>query len=259
MKTLTLFGVIVLLCASCTVTTTKQTAGTGSVDRHGARSANEVYSRGETAVRVADYAGAVAQFAEFIRRFPADSRHGHALLGKGYADYKLGNSDTAVDSANTFIQSYKIHPLRDYAFYLRGLARYSEGIERLQNNEPVSNNRAVMAREAFDSFSQLVRNYPNSQYHEDSRIRMEVLFNKLAEHELAQAKNALEQEKSGDAIARAEYIIKHYMRTDAAREAYAVMINAFEAQGDLLTANSLRKKFAQELTEHQPADSGQGS
>ncbi len=256
MNKLALLGLVVLLCTSC-VSTPKTEPGSADV-RQGSVAANSpiaIYSRGQKAIDNGNYREALEYFTSLRKKFPKDKTTPQALLGSGYAYYKLGDNDAAVETSNAFIQTYENHSLIDYAYYLRGLARYSEGIEQLQNRQLSGNARTGMARKSFESFAELVRRFPNSKYSQDSRIRMEVLHSKLAEHELKLAKNALSFNKYKEAIARAEYLIKNYARAEAAPEAYSVMIEAFTAQGDLVQAYDVRKALKRKFPDYHHTES----
>ncbi len=252
MKITALICIVALLSSACATSPISQhnNAQLGSgINPNKTLNSNDnkiqaMYRLAQTAISEEKFALAEQQFSAFINSYPDDSRLPNALLGKAYAQYKLGENNAASRSAETFIKTFSNHSLMDYAHYLKGLTRYSIGIEYLQNNELVGNIRHNYAREAFGSFQYLVQNYPRSRYVGDSRLRMEVLFNKLAEYELLRAKDALEIGKNRDAIARAEYIIEHYSKTHVTQEAYLIMIRAYEADGDSGAAKQLREQFA---------------
>lgn len=251
MNKLTLLGLVVLLCASCSSTPKTEPDDIGvKPTLADAKSPMGIYTRGQDATSNGKYREALEYFTRLRQEFPKDKTMPQALLGSGYAHYKLGNNDATVEASNAFIQTYEKHSLVDYAHYLRGLARYNEGIEQLQNEHLSGNARTSLARKSFESFSGLVRRFPNSKYNQDSRIRMEVLHSKLAEHELKLAKDALAIDKYKEAIARADYIIKHYSRSESAPEAYSVMINAFTAQGELVKAYDVRKALNHKYPDH---------
>ncbi|NOX27602.1 MAG: outer membrane protein assembly factor BamD [Gammaproteobacteria bacterium] len=170
------------------------------------KSANQVFSRTKCDQPRSILASTHILSRHYIDNFPTDQRIPQALLSIAYAHYQLGGVESSAKITSNFIEPKKSYALLDYAFYLHGLARYSAGIKKLQSNEVVSNNRDSLAREAFESFLQVVAYYPNSQYHEDSRTRMEALFNSLADNKLVLAKRVSEQDKNHEAIARAEYI-----------------------------------------------------
>lgn len=218
-----------------------------------------IYAHGQGAVDSGDYDEALEQFTRLRKQYPKDKSAPQALLGSGYAHYKLGDSESAVETSNAFIQTYPDHSLVDYAYYLRGLARYNDGLRQLQNRDLTGNTRTTMARKAFESFAELVRRYPNSKYNQDSRIRMEVLHSKLAEHEISAARTALSFNKYKEAIARAEYVIKNYSRSESTPEAYSVMIDAFTAQGDLVNAADVRKALKRKYPDYQHIASNSNS
>ena len=257
---LVLLGLIVLLCTSCSSTPKTEP---DSVDVKpslaDAKSPMGIYTRGQNATSNGKYREALEHFTRLRQQFPKDKTTPQALLGSGYAHYKLGDNDAAVEASNAFIQTYEKHSLVDYAYYLRGLARYNEGIEQLQNNQLSGNARTTLARKSFESFAELARRFPNSKYNQDSRIRMEVLHSKLAEYELKLAKSALTFNKHKEAIARSEYIIKNYARSESVPEAYSVMIEAFTAQGDLVQAYDVRKALARKHPDYHHTESERAS
>lgn len=259
MKIFTLSCFILIFCTACANSQTLSSLQPEISLTNGVESADKTYSRGKNAIGLGQYTPALKHFAALIDNFPTDPRIPQALLSIAYAHYQLGDVESSIKITSNFIGSKKNHALLDYAFYLHGLARYSAGIKKLQSNEVVSNNRDNLAREAFESFLQVVRHYPNSQYHEDSRVRMEALFSSLADNELVLAKRALEQNKNHEAIARSEYITQHYNRTNAALEAYTIMIDAFEAEGKQTKADALRKSLSQREIDHQHLNTKQDS
>jgi len=257
---LSLLGSVLFFCVSCSSTPgTKPTSPTSGQIVAAENPAMALYTRGQSAVSDGKYSEALAQFTRVRKQFPEDKTAPQALLGSGYAHFKLGDSEAAVDASNAFIQTYPQHSLIDYAYYLRGLARYSNGLKQLQNRDLTGNARTTVARKAFESFSELVRRFPNSKYNQDARIRMEVLHSKLAEHEIKLAKNALSFNKYKEAIARSEYIIKNYARSETAPEAYSVMIEALTAQGDLINANDVRKALNRKYPDYRHVNSDRTS
>lgn len=259
MKIFILGCIILVFCSACASGQTLSPIKTGTTLVDTAESADQTYSRGRNAISLGQHASAIDHFTMLIDHYPTDKRIPQALLNIAYAHYQLGDLESSAKITRIFIASKKNHELLDYAFYLHGLARYSAGIKKLQSNEVVGNNRDNLAREAFESFLHVVRYYPNSQYHEDSRVRMEALFNILANNELVLAKRALEQDNSHEAIARSKYITQHYARTDAALEAYNIMIDAFEAQGKQTQADAMRESLLQREIDHQHLKNKQDS
>jgi len=257
---LTLLGLAALLCVSCSSTPNTAPSNTGSEpDLTAGNTAMAIYARGQNAVDNGNFREALNQFTRLRTQFPEDKTTPQALLGSGYAHYKLGDSNAAVEASNAFIQTYANHSLIDYAYYLRGLARYNDGIKQLQSSQLTGNARTAIARKAFASFAELVRRHPNSKYNQDARIRMEVLHSKLAEHEIKLAKTALSFNKYKEAIARAEYIIKNYTRSESTPEAYSVMIEAFTAQGSLVQASDVRQALKRKYPDYRHTTSAHTS
>lgn len=259
MNRLTLLGIVLCFCVSCASTPREPVDANSGQDLPPANSARAIYSLGQEAIGKGDYRQALEHFTTVRRQFPEDASAPQALLGSGYAHYKLGDNDAAVETSNAFIQTYNNHSLVDYAYYLRGLARYGEGIAQLQGEQLTDNNHADAARKAFEYFAELVRRFPHSKYNQDARVRMEFLHSNLAEYELQLAKKALSLNKFREAIARSEYIIKNYARAEAAPEAYSVMIESFTAQGELVKASDVRKALARKFPDYRYTGSTRSS
>lgn len=253
-----LLGVALSVCVSCS-TTPEAPSGANPEPRAPSNSASGAFTQGQIAIKDGDYRQAIEHFSRLRQEFPEDMAAPQALLGSGYAHYKMGNNDAAVDTSNAFIQSYQDHPLIDYAYYLRGLARYGEGIAQLENQQLNPNSRTTTARKAFEYFAEQVRRFPNSKYNQDARVRMEVLHSKLADHELGLANKALSLNKYQEAIARSDYIVKNYTRAETAPEAYSIMIDAFTALGDVAQAENVRRALARKYPDYQHNDTDRSS
>lgn len=237
------------LCASCSSTPNKS-VDTGPTPAATSSSASGSFSLGQIAIKEGNYRQAIEHFSQLRQRNPNDSAAPQALLGTGYSYYKLGNNNAAVDTSNAFIQTYQNHPLVDYAYYLRGLARYGEGIIQLDDQQLKPGARSTTARKAFEYFAELVRRFPNSKYKQDSRVRMEVLHSKLAEHELGLARKALSLNRYEEAIARSEYIVNNYKKAEVTPDAYSVLIDALSALGDTDQAAKVKSVLTRDYPDY---------
>ena len=99
----------------CPRSRTKPPAGrrSGSIRRRTTRCWPEII-RGDQAVR--DARG----------RYPYGRHAQQAVLEGAYANYRNGETATAVAAADRFIRTYPSHPTVDYAYYLKGLVHFRE-------------------------------------------------------------------------------------------------------------------------------------
>jgi outer membrane protein assembly factor BamD len=137
----------------------------------------------------------------------------------------------------------------DYAYYLKGLVNFNEdlGVLGAFSSQDLTERDPKAAREAFDSFKELVTRFPESKYASDARRRMNYLVNALASHEVHVAEYYMRRGAYVAALNRAQACIKTYPEAPANEGALAVTIQAYDKLGipDLRddTIRILKKNF----------------
>lgn len=195
--------------------------------------AAELYERAKKALDSTDYEMAITHFDNLETRYPFGIYAQHAQLNSAYAYYKFNESESAIASTERFIKTYPRHEHVDYAYYLRGLARFSQdkdSVDRLLNLD-ASTREPHAIEESFRYFKELVERFPQSRYSPDSRQRMVHLRNLLAQYELHVASYYLSRGTLVAAANRAKYIIENLPRTPAIPEALTIMASAYQQLG----------------------------
>jgi len=195
--------------------------------------ANELYERAKKALDTNDYEMAISHFDKLETRFPFGVYAQHAQLNSAYAYYKFNESDSAIANADRFIKTYPRHEHVDYAYYLRGLARFNQDQDNLDRmlNLDVTERESGAIQASFFYFKELIERFPDSRYTPDSRQRMIHLRNLLAQSELHVARYYLSREAFTAAANRARYIIETLPRTPAIPEALTIMATAYQQLG----------------------------
>jgi outer membrane protein assembly factor BamD len=189
-----------------------------------------VYDRGHRALLQGDYPLAIRVYEALMARYPFAAETRQARLDVIYAYYKAGESESAIDAADTFIRENPTHPRIDYAWYLKGLTdfermpNFMERWFRVDLNQRPPNE----ARRSFTSFLTVVEQYPNSEYAHDSRRRMVFLRNRLADYEIAVARYYIDRKAYVAAAQRAKVAIEEFDGAPAVRQALEIMIECYE-------------------------------
>lgn len=189
-----------------------------------------LYEEAKSALNQEDYETAIQKLESLEARFPFGKFAQQAQLDMAYAYYKYDEPESAVASADRFIRLYPRHPNVDYAHYLKGIVRFTQGhsaFDSISNTDPAKRDPEA-ARKSFLYFSQLVNRFPGSKYTPDALERMKYLRNSLARHELYAAEH---YEKMGAFVAaanRAKYILENFQKTPYTKDALKIMINAYE-------------------------------
>lgn len=196
-------------------------------------SAEALYKASKSAMNMADYETALSFLETLESRFPFGRYTQQAQIDIIYAYYKYDEPESAIGAAERFIKLYPKHPNVDYAYYMRGLSSFNKGmgsLDYLFNLDPVERDPGS-AKEALHHFSNLVEQFPNSRYVDDARQRVIYLHNNLAKHDVSVARFYLDRKAYVAAARRASEVIQNYQRTNASREALAILSEAYQNLG----------------------------
>jgi outer membrane protein assembly factor BamD len=189
-----------------------------------------VYERAHRAMIQGDYPLAIRIYEALMARYPFAAETRQSRLDVIYAYYRAGESDSAIDAAETFIRENPTHPRIDYAWYLKGLTDF----ERLPNfmerwfRVDLNQRPPTQARRGFLSFATVVEQFPNSEYAHDARRRMVYLRNRLADYEIAVARYYVNRGAYVAAAQRAKVAIEEFDGAPAIRQALEILAHCYD-------------------------------
>jgi len=156
-----------------------------------------------------------------------------ALLDLAYAQWKSGERTAALATVDRFVKLHPSSPAFDYALYLRGLMNFSDGTGWLGklSGQSIAERDQRASRDAWQSFNQLVTQYPASRYADDARLRMDYIVNALAEHEVSVARYYFRRGAYLAAANRARQAVTEFDRAPAAEEGLAIMAESYDRLG----------------------------
>ncbi|WP_110669109.1 outer membrane protein assembly factor BamD [Salinicola halophilus] len=189
----------------------------------------ELYQQAQSSLDAGRYTTAVSQLETLDTRFPFGRYAEQAQLELIYAYYRTENWEQTRAAASRFIRLHPDHPQVDYAYYLRGLGAYQAGRFSLESLEliDISKRDLGASRDAYVDFGELVRRYPDSAYAPDARQRIIYLRNVIARHELQVADFYLRKGAYVAAVQRGRWVIEHYPKSTATRDALATMVEGY--------------------------------
>tara|TARA_A100001015_G_scaffold53118_1_gene58218 strand:+ start:25 stop:864 length:840 start_codon:yes stop_codon:yes gene_type:complete len=171
----------------------------------------ESYKDGLKELNKGDIFFAAKKFNEVELLYPQSVWAPRSTLMAAYSYYsKLYFSD-AIFELERFLDKYKNHPDTDYAYYLLGVCHYNQIIDEKKDLGEI-----IKAKEYFT----LLRNrYPNTDFSEDAKFKLELIEEILASKELYLANYYLEREKWIPAMNRYKKIVNKYDTTIFVEEA----------------------------------------
>jgi len=134
---------------------------------------------------------------------------------------QVGDFPRARRSAADFLRDQPAHPDADYAAYVHALAGFGEWSRATRADPEI---RVREGRAVFVEMAGYLRDRPLSEYASELAPRLVRLREGIAEAEFALAER---EHRYGDAVlarARAEYVVEHYPRTQAAADAARLLL-----------------------------------
>jgi outer membrane protein assembly factor BamD len=221
-------------------------------DEHEGQPVEALYAKGHRSMRHGNWNNAETTYKRLMAQYPYGPYTEQALMETAYAQYKMGKHEDAVSTIDRFLRTYPTHRNAAYMYYLRGLSNSSRDAVFLQRvwRLDVSRRDLATPRQAYDDFSILTRNYPNSRYASDARQRMVALRNLFARHEIDVALYYLRRGAWVAAASRAKGLLETYPQSAHQNDAVAVLAEAYTRLGNETLAADARRVLAQNDANH---------
>jgi len=209
-------------------------------------SAEQLYREAHDALISGNYTRAVKLFESLEARYPYGRYAQQAILEGAFANWRAGEPAAAVAGADRFIRTYPNHPNVDYAFYLRALVHFREdqGVFGYVYELDLSERDPKEMRASFSAFKELTTRFPESQYYEDSILRMKYLNNALGLYEVKVARYYFNRGAFIAASNRAQLALVNNPQTPSNAEALDVLAQSYERMGLTQLADDSRRVLA---------------
>ncbi|NWG38518.1 MAG: outer membrane protein assembly factor BamD [Hydrogenophilaceae bacterium] len=195
--------------------------------------AQKLYSEAKENLNDGNYERAIKLYESLEARYPYGRYAQQAQLEIAYAYYKDNEPISAIAACDRFIKLHPNHSNVDYAYYLKGLANFTEeqGLMTQFSRQDMSERDPKAAKEAFEAFKELATRFPESKYTPDALARMKYLVNAIALNEVHVAKYYLKREAYVAAANRAKSVVSNYPEAPAIEEALAILVVAYDKLG----------------------------
>ena len=171
----------------------------------------DAYNEGLKELKKNDVIYAARKFNEAELLYPQSIWAPRAALMAAYAYFSQLYYDDTIVELEKFLQKYKNHPRRDYAYYLLALSHYNLIIDETKDLEEIL--------KAKQYFKIIIKNYPNTEFAIDSEFKLELIEEILASKEMYLARYYVDREKWVPAINRFKTVINDYETTIYVEEA----------------------------------------
>lgn len=219
-------GVLALatLLAACSSKPIDQTAGW---------SPNRIYAEAKDEINSGGFDKAVPLLETLEGRAAGTPLAQQAQLEKAYAQFKNGERAEALSTLDRFIRLHPASPALDYALYMKGVINFNDelGLFSFISRQDLSERDQRAAKEAFESFKELVTRFPDSRYTPDARARMIYTVNALAQYEVHVARYYYNRSAYVAAVNRAQQAVSDYRDAPALEEGLYIIMQSYDKLG----------------------------
>ncbi len=203
------------------------------IDETKSWSASKLYSEAHDELANGNYDKAIGYFEKLESRYPFGTYAQQAQMEIAYTYYRQDDKPQALAAVERFIKLHPSHANVDYMYYMRGLINFNDKqsmFHSISGQDPTERDPKA-ARDAFDSFKQLVERYPDSTYTPDAKLRLRYLVNSIGQYEVNVANYYYRINAYLAAANRAQITVKDYPQTPAVEEALFIMVRSYDALG----------------------------
>jgi len=170
-----------------------------------------------------DFKKAAKRFEEVDRQHPYSEWARKALLMTAYANYEAKEYDESVSAARRYVTLHPGSADAAYAQFLIGSAYY----ERI----PDVTRDQGQTEKAIAALEEVSRKYPDSEYAQSAKKKIEMARDQLAGKEMSIGREALEKKQYTGAINRFKVVVTQYQTTRHVEEALLRLTEAYMSLG----------------------------
>ncbi|MFT3665800.1 outer membrane protein assembly factor BamD [Piscinibacter sp.] len=246
-----------LRAALVTATVLLAACGSGPKDESSNWSPEKLYSEAKDEASAGAYDRAAKLYERLEGRAAGTPLAQQAQIERAYVLWRSNEKAEALSVLERFIKLNPSSPGLDYALYLQGLVNFNDNLGILGKfaAQDLSERDQQAARDSYQSFKQLVDQFPRSIYAEDAQVRMNYIVNSLAAYEVHVARYYFRRGAYVAAASRAQQAVQEFQHSPAAEEALAIMSRSYDRLGlvelrddarRVLEANFPQSRFAGE-------------
>ncbi len=171
----------------------------------------EAYEEGLSELEKGDVLYAAKKFNEAELLYPQSIWAPRSSLMAAYAYYSQLYFTDAIIELERYLDKYKKHQRRDYAYYLLALCHYDQIVDEKKDLARIADSKKY--------FNIVIDEFPNSEFAIDAEFKLELIKEILASKEMYIARYYIDRKKWIPAINRLKIVVNDYERTIYVEEA----------------------------------------
>ena len=183
----------------------------------------ETYQEGLRELELGDALYAAKKFNEVEVLFPKSEWAAKSTLMAAYAYYSQQYYFDTIEELKIFLKKYPKHKDADYAHYLMGIAYYEQIVDEKKDLLSI-----IMAKEKFQK---IIKDYPNTDYSLDAKIKLDFIADILASKEMYLGRYYFQKKKWIPAINRFNTVVNNFDTTIYVEEALHRLVEIYYTIG----------------------------
>ena len=196
-------------------------------------SADKLYSEAKDEAANGGYDRAAKLYERLEGRAAGTLLAQQAQLERAYVLYRSNEKAQALSTLERFIKLHPTSPALDYALYLQGVINFNDNLGILGglSRQDLSERDQQASRDSYQSFKQLVEQFPQSRYAGDAQQRMNYIINSLAQYEVHVARYYFRRGAYVAAANRAQQTVTEFQNSPSTEEALFIMVSSYDKLG----------------------------
>lgn len=228
-----MMGLVVAMTLAVLLAAGLAGCGSSPKDETAGKATEKLYEDARDEASTGNWERATKLYEKVEARLAGTPQAQQAQLDLAYAYYKTGEKAQALSTLERFIKLHPSSPGLDYAYYLQGLINFNENLGLLGSltRQDLSERDQQAAKDAYQSFRQVVTLFPESKYAPDAGLRMNYIVNTLAQYEVHVARYYYRRGAYVAAANRAQQAVQEFQRSPATEEALYIMGLSYDKLG----------------------------
>jgi outer membrane protein assembly factor BamD len=169
------------------------------------------------------YLTAIDLLEQLERQHPRGQLSEETKLMLVYAHYRIGKFDEAIAAADRYLAIYPNGKDAAYVYWLKGTSYYGQ-IKDVTRDQQIS-------QDAIETYTQLIRAYPQSEYAKDAQDKLKVAYDNIAGKEMSVGRYYQGNAQYAAGINRFRVVVEQYQTSTHIEEALYRLTESYLALG----------------------------
>jgi len=205
-------------------------------------SAADDYHKAERLIEGNFYGRAALYLGKFGSKYPYSQYATPAELLRIKAAYLNDEFILSETLSKRFMEAHPNHPQLDYVEYTLGMSYYHQSESAYHEQ--------IFSKKARDTFTSLLARSPNNVYKKEVSEKLNLMINRMAEHEMIIGKFYYDRDFYVGAINRFIVVKNEYLTSDAAAESLYWLASAYLALNQHDYAQETIHKLTQQFPDN---------